>query len=165
MLNIKRLTTLILTLTVLALSIFAFTACGDSTNSDSTKFGADDTMKIVLAAEEGKEIETDAKLNGLNKDCNLTDVFDANGIEYTMSGTLLESVEDMSNDTSSNPKRSLYLYTSVAADASTWAGATIIDFNGTKLYESGEGVLSMTIEKDCIIYIGYTYYTKTEAAA
>ncbi len=109
---------------------------------------------LVVAGEEIAEYEVE--LDGLDLSegvISLLKSLKSDGVlDYSMSGTMLESVGDVANDAAAN--KWIYVYTSVAADADVSQYATTVEYNGQTLTSSGVGASDMHIEDGAVIYIG-----------
>ena len=73
-------------------------------------------------------------------------------VEESTFGAFLTKVGAIEQDSASGTY--IYIYTSVEKDFDVSAYVMTIEYDGTTLKSSGLGVSEMTIEKDCIIYIG-----------
>ncbi|MDR0426680.1 MAG: hypothetical protein LBH24_05895 [Clostridiales bacterium] len=74
------------------------------------------------------------------------------GLEYTAQTGFLTRVGDLAQDDAAGVY--LYLYTSVPADFDVSVYQETLDYDGQTLTSSGVSVTEMTVEKDCVIYIG-----------
>ena len=111
-------------------------------------------MTLVIASNPIAEYTVD--LSGKDKDVKVTELMDAEKIPYTMSGTLITSAGGLTQDTSAGVY--LYLYTSVEKDKDVTQYMTTIDYKGETLTSSGVGILDMTVEDGCTVYIGTIVY-------
>lgn len=74
------------------------------------------------------------------------------GLDYAITGTMLDYVGDVKNDYEKGEY--VYLYTSVEKDKDVTEWATTIDYKGTTLTSSGVGATDMSLEDGAIIYVG-----------
>lgn len=130
------------------MSIFAFAACNDEVFSKGSK------MTLVIASNPIAEYTVD--LSGKDKDVKVTELMDAEKIPYTLEGTMITSAGGLTQDTSAGVY--LYLYTSVEKDKDVTQYMTTIDYKGETLTSSGVGILDMTVEDGCTVYIGTIVY-------
>ncbi len=135
--------------------LFAFAACGETENipSGENEFPENAKMTLVIATDPVAEYTID--LSGKSKDVTVTSLMDDEGIPYTMSGTMITSAGGLSQ--SGNVY--LYLYTSVEKDKDVSQWMTTIEYKGVTLTDAGVGILDMTVEDGCIIYIGTIVYS------
>lgn len=131
-----------------AFGTLAFTAC----NADADYFDDGAEMTLVIATEPVKEYKID--LTGKSKNVKVTELMDDEGIPYTMSGTFITSADGLFQ--SGNVY--LYLYTSVEKDKSVDEWTTTMDYKGTTLTTAGVGILDLTVEDGCVIYICTVVY-------
>lgn len=130
------------------MSIFAFAACNDEVFSKGSK------MTLVIASNPIAEYTVD--LSGKDKDVKVTELMDAEKIPYTLEGTMITGAGGLTQDTSAGVY--LYLYTSVEKDKDVTQYMTTIDYKGETLTSSGVGILDMTVEDGCTVYIGTIVY-------
>ena len=74
------------------------------------------------------------------------------GLGYSISGTFLDSVGEISNDYANITY--IYIYTSVERDFDVSEYKTTISYKGTELVSSGVGATEMTLTDGAVIYIG-----------
>ena len=135
-------------LSIALLLSFLLTSCIEKTYDDGQ-------MTLVIAGE--GETAYDVPLASLDSDkAGLVAVLDylkeKEGVDYTMNGTMLESVGALENNYTDGIY--IYVYTSVKKDEDVSVYKQTVEYGDTTLTSSGVGVLEMTIEDGCIIYIG-----------
>ena len=135
-------------LSIALLLSFLLTSCIEKTYDDGQ-------MTLVIAGD--GETAYDVPLASLDNDkAGLVAVLDylkeKEGVDYTMNGTMLESVGTLENNYTDGIY--IYVYTSVKKDEDVSVYKQTVEYGDTTLTSSGVGVLEMTIEDGCIIYIG-----------
>ncbi len=157
----RKITALMLVVLVIA-SVFSMTACTDngdnqgSTTTTTTENVKVETMTLVVGTEtptvytvELDEVETDKGIMPVLEYLKTT-----KGLDYasddTGYGAFLTKVGELEQKDNSY----IYLYTSVEKDKDVSQYATTVEFEGKTLCSSGVGASEMTVEADCIIYIG-----------
>ena len=140
----KKLLALLLTL---ALSLFCLASCGQPEPENGT-------VTLVLGTATPKEYTVELeKLGEGNGLIPLLNYLKENeGLDYSISGTFLDSVGEISNDYANNTY--IYIYTSVERDFDVSDYKTTISYEGTELVSSGVGATEMTLADGAIIYIG-----------
>ncbi len=140
----KKILSAILALTLL---LFALTSC----------FGANDpegNATLVIATEEIQVY--DLPLSKLSAGKGLLPAFEylANkeGLEYDVSGTLINNVGGLENNYETNTF--VYIYTSVEADFDVSEYKSEVEYEGKTLVSSGKGFSEMTLCDGAVIYIG-----------
>ena len=129
-----------------ALCTLAFTGCGVK------YFESGAEMTLVIASDPVSEYSID--LSGRPENVKVTELMDAEGIPYTMSGTMITGAGGLTQ--SGNVY--IYLYTSVEKDKDVTVWATELEYKGKTLVNSGVGILDMTVEDGCVVYIGTIVY-------
>lgn len=132
---------------ILALCLLTLVSCGAG---DAAATGS---VTLVVAGEATTEYAVE--LDGLDLTKGVIAVLDKlkseGKLDYSMNGTMLESVGDVCNDAAANEW--IYIYTSVAADADVSVYAMTVEYKGQTLTSSGVGALEMHIENGAVIYI------------
>ena len=132
---------------MLSLCLLMLASCGAG---DAAATGS---VTLVVAGEEITEYIVE--LDGLDLTegvISLLDKLKSDGaLDYSMSGTMLESVGDVRNDAVANEW--IYVFTSVAADADVSAYTKTVEYKGQTLTSSGVGASEMHIENGAVIYI------------
>lgn len=109
---------------------------------------------VVVAGEE--TVEYTVNLGKIEGKKGLVSVLDylkeKEGLDYSISGTMLDYVGDVKNDYDKGEY--VYIYTTVEKDKDVSQWAQTIDYRGTTLTSAGVGATEMTIEDGAIIYIG-----------
>ena len=158
----RKIISLVLALMVV-FAMLSMTACNDnqgSQDNQGTTLPQSATMKLVLDAD--SPISYTVELDKVETDKGVISILEylknEKGLEYESDdsgyGAFLTKVGHL--EQSGNTY--IYLYTSVEEDMDVSEYATTIDFVGTTLYSSGVGASEMTIEPNCIIYIGTVTY-------
>ena len=113
-------------------------------------------MTLVVAASESDTVAYEVPLSKLSEGKGLMPVLkylkENEGLEYTVSGTMLDSVGKVKNDYETNTY--IYIYTSVEADFDVSEYKSEIEYEGKTLVSSGVGFDGMTVTDGAIIYIG-----------
>lgn len=132
---------------ILALCLLALVSCGAG---DAAATGS---VTLVVAGEATTEYAVE--LDGLDLTKGVIAVLDKlkseGKLDYSMSGTMLESVGDVRNDAAANEW--IYVFTSVSADADVSAYTKTVEYKGQTLTSSGVGVSEMHVENGAVIYI------------
>lgn len=155
----RKITSLVLALLVV-FAMLSMTACSDNQDNQGTTLPQSATMKLVLDAD--SPISYTVELDKVETDKGVISILEylknEKGLEYESDdsgyGAFLTKVGHL--EQSGNTY--IYLYTSVEEDMDVSEYATTMDFVGTTLYSSGVGASEMTIEPNCIIYIGTVTY-------
>ena len=115
-----------------------------------------DKGKMTLVIERSNSIPYEVDLNDVKIEKGLVSVLDylkAKGkLDYSMNGTILDSVGGLKNDAAKGEY--IYIYTSVTEDADVSQWAKTVEYEGKTLVSSGVGAADMHIKADAIIYIG-----------
>ena len=126
---------------------FALTSC----------LGANDSVgnaTLVIATEEMQVY--DLPLSKLSEGKGLMPVFEylkgSEGLEYDVSGTMINSVGGLENNYETQTY--IYIYTSVEADFDVSEYKSEIEYEGKTLVSAGVGFSDMTITDGAVIYIG-----------
>ena len=139
----KKLLALLLTLT---LTLFSLAACSQS--------DTEGTVTLVFGTETPTEYTVELeKLGEGDGIIPLLDYLKANkGVDYSITGTYLNSVGEIKNDYVSGTY--IYIYTSVERDFDVSEYKMTLQYNGVELASSGVGATEMTLEDGAIIYVG-----------
>ena len=139
----KKLLALLLTLT---LTLFSLAACSQS--------DTEGTVTLVLGTETPTEYTVELeKLGEGDGIIPLLDYLKANkGVDYSITGTYLNSVGEIKNDYVSGTY--IYIYTSVERDFDVSEYKTTLEYKEVELVSSGVGATEMTLEDGAIIYVG-----------
>ena len=131
----------------MVLFAFALTSC----------FGANDPVgnaTLVIATEEMQVY--DLPLSKLSEGKGLMPAFEylkeSEGLEYDVSGTMINSVGGLENNYETQTY--IYIYTSVEADFDVSEYKSEIEYEGKTLVSAGVGFSDMTITDGAVIYIG-----------
>ena len=139
----KRILTLAL---ALCLMLCALTSCFSKIGSGKAT--------IVVAGEE--TVAYTVNLGKVEGERGLVSVLDylkeKEGLDYSITGTMLDYVGDVKNDYEKGEY--VYVYTSLERDKDVSQYATSVEYNGTTLTSAGVGALEMSIDDGTIIYIG-----------
>ena len=155
----KRISSIALVLIVI-LAALSFAACSDNqdttTTTSTTAPVAVQTMTLVIGTDEptAYTVELD-KLEIKNGLMSVLDYLEATqGLEYASDdsgyGAFLTKVGALEQKDGSY----IYIYTSVEKDIDVSQYATTVKYNGATITSAGVGASELTIEPDCIIYIG-----------
>ena len=149
--HLKAPVTVILAVVFVAVTAAALTAC-----EKDDVFGKKDTMTLVVGTEEPAEYEIE--LDGMKRNCSLTDVLDAAKAQYELDyvekkGMLCE-VGDLKPDSAKGEY--IYLFTTVESDFDVSENVKTMTYKDTSLTSSGVGAGEMTILANCTVYIGTT---------
>lgn len=167
----KRIISLMLALLVIG-TMLAFAGCNEqpseqngtttTTNNTSSSTNAPevDTMTLVIGT--ATPTSYTVELDKVDQSKGIMGVLEylkqEKGLEYesddTGYGAFLTKVGVLEQSGGTY----IYLYTSVEKDADVSQYATTIDYNGKTLCSSGVGASEMTIEDDCVIYVGTIEY-------
>ena len=132
-------------LLALCLTVCALASC--------SAIGEGKATVVVAGAE---TVEYTVNLGKVEGDKGLISVLDylkqKEGLDYSVTGTMLDYVGDVKNDYDKGEY--VYLYTSVQKDKDVTEWATTIDYKGTTLTSSGVGATDMSLEDGAIIYVG-----------
>ena len=137
---------LLATLLILTLALFSLAACSQP--------DTEGTVTLVLGTETPKEYTVELeKLGEGNGIIPLLDYLKENeGLDYSISGTYLNSVGEIANDYESGTY--IYLYTSVERDFDVSEYKMTLEYKEVELVSSGVGATEMTLEDGAIIYVG-----------
>ena len=142
----KKILSLIIVIALLAASLTLTVSC--SQNDTSGK------ATIVIGTEE-KKVYT-VPLSELSEGAGLMPAFEYlkanNGLEYDISGTMINSIGGLKNDYALGSY--IYIYTSVEADFDVSEWKMEMDYNGKTLVSSGVGFNEMSLTDGAIVYIG-----------
>ncbi len=160
-----KLTSLILALSIFALSMFS---CGkkeveentpptESTNT--TEVGnqsSNKLMKLVIGGSEEKIYSVDFSGIEINEGVmSIIKYLAANhGLNYKESGGMLSEIGGLKSEGSTY----IFLWTSVEADFDLSEWASTKTWNGVNLTTAGVGVADMTVEHGAVIYVGTIKY-------
>lgn len=137
---------LLASLLILTLALFSLAAC-----SQSDKVGS---VTLVLGTETPREYTADLEKlcegNGIIPLLNY--LKETEGLDYSISGTYLNSVGEIKNDYASGTY--IYIYTSVERDFDVSEYKMTLNYKGTELVSTGVGATEMTLTDGAIIYIG-----------
>ena len=148
--NFGKLSALLLAL----IMAFSLVACQMPDNDGDGNIT--DKGKMTLVIERSNSVPYEVNLNDVKIENGLISVLDylkAEGkLDYSMNGTMIDSVGELKNDASKGEY--IYIYTSVAEDADVSQWAKTVEYEGKTLVSSGLGATEMHIKADAIIYIG-----------
>ena len=146
----KKILSLIIVIALLAASLTLTVSC--SQNDTSGK------ATIVIGTEEEKVYTV--PLSELSEGKGLMPAFEylkANeGLEYDISGTMINSIGGLENDCVLGSY--IYIYTSVEADFDVSEYRMEMDYNGKTLVSSGVGLDEMRLLDGAIIYVGTVFW-------
>ena len=135
---------------IVLLVICVFFACSCTENS------TEGVATLVVAASDSDTMAYEVPLAELSEGKGLLPILEylkeKEGLEYTLSGTMLDSVGKVKND--SETKTYIYIYTSVESDFDVSEYKSEIEYEGKTLVSSGVGFDQMTVTEGAIIYIG-----------
>lgn len=155
----KRISSIVLVLVVI-LAALSFAACSSNQGTDvtttSTTAAAVDTMTVVI----GTEVPTTytVELGKFEITDGLMSVLEylktTQGLECTADDTGYGAFLTKVGALEQKDGNYIYIYTSVEKDIDVSQYATTVEFDGKTLTSAGVGASELTIEADCIIYIG-----------
>ncbi len=137
---------LLSTLLIFTLTLFSLVACNPSDTEGS--------VTLVLGTETPKEYTVELeKLGEGDGIIPLLDYLKENeGVDYSITGTYLNSVGEIKNDYASGTY--IYIYTSVERDFDVSEYSQSIEYDGKTLTSSGVGATKMTLTDGAVIYVG-----------
>lgn len=151
--HLKTLVTVLLAVVFTVIAATALTAC-----EKDDVFGKKDTMTLVVGTEEPAEYEIE--LDGMKRNCSLTDVLDAakeqHELNYVAKDGMLYEVGALKPD--SGKGEYIYLFTTVKSDFDVSEYVKTMTYKETSLTSSGVGAGEMTILANCTVYIGTIIY-------
>ena len=146
----KKILSLIIVIALLAASLTLTVSCSQNDTSGEAP--------IVIGTEEEKVYTV--PLSELSEGRGLMPAFEylkANeGLEYDISGTMINSIGGLENDYVLGSY--IYIYTSVEADFDVSEYRMEMDYNGKTLVSSGVGLDEMRLLDGAIIYVGTVFW-------
>ena len=156
----KRISSIALVLVVI-LAALSFAACtsnqgSDVTTTTSTTAAAVDTMTVVIGTE--TPVAYTVELGKFEITDGLMSVLEylktTQGLEYTADDTGYGAFLTKIDSLEQKDGNYIYIYTSVEKDIDVSQYATTVEYNGATITSAGVGASELTIEADCVIYIG-----------
>ena len=142
----KKILSMILAMALLLCMLTAIVSCA--------KNDPEGNATLVIATDE-KQVY-DLPLSKLKEGKGLMPAFEylkaEKGLEYDISGTMINSIGGLENDYVLG--RYIYIYTSVEADFDVSEYKMEIDYEGKTLVSSGVGFNEMSLTDGAVIYIG-----------
>lgn len=161
----RKITSLVLALFVVC-AMLSMTACSgnqDNQGTTTTTTNANvavDTMTLVIGTE--TPVSYTVELDKVETDKGIMPVLDylksTKGLDYASDDTGYGAFLTKVGELEQHDNVYIYLYTSVEKDMDVSQYATTIEFEGKTLTSSGVGASEMTIEPDCVIYVGTITY-------
>ena len=151
--KMKKILSVILLIAVLVLSLSACADNGEGGGNPPSE-GEAATFTLVIATPEKQVYEV--PIAELGEGDGLMPVFEylknKNGLQYDISGTLINSIGGLENDYVSSSY--IYIFTSVERDFDVSEYTEEVVYEGKTLVSAGVGFNRMTVSDGAVIYIG-----------
>lgn len=161
----RKITSLVLAVLVIC-AMLSMAACNGNqdnqgaTTTTTTTNTTVETMTLVIGTE--TPVSYTVELDKLGEGDGIMPVLEylktAQGVDYASDDTGYGAFLTKVGELEQHDNVYIYLYTSVEKDMDVSQYATTIEFGGKTLTSSGVGASEMTIEPDCVIYVGTITY-------